>query len=276
MGMLETVGSVCSGIEAASVAWTPLGLQFQWVSEIDEFPSRVLRTHYPKMPNVGDMRKIPDLLRYGQLFAPDIICGGTPCQAFSLAGQQNGLQDERGNLSLRFAEIVDANDVRRLAEGKGPTVVFWENVEGVLSDHTNAFGYLLSALTGSDLSRQTKWYHAGYVRGAKRNVAWRVLDAKYFGIPQQRNGCICWQAGGTFPRKTSCLNVMNTRSRYIRSNPTPSSKPVAVSRCSGRTPIVCMPHTEQNGTGTPRHTTALCSRCRTDVCVVCPPMRLSV
>ena len=114
---IKTVGSVCSGIEAASVAWEPLGMHFQWFSEIADFPSRVLKAKYPNTPNLGDMNDIPDKILAGTIDAPDFICGGTPCQAFSFAGWQNGLNDDRGNLTLKFVDIIKANDEVRLRKG---------------------------------------------------------------------------------------------------------------------------------------------------------------
>ena len=185
--MIKTVGSICSGIEAASVAWKPLGLSFQWFSEIAPFPSRVLKERFPDIPNVGDMNNIPVSIEQGHIAAPDLICGGTPCQAFSLAGEKNGLNDERGNLTLRFVDIIEANDKARERQGKPPCIVFWENVEGVLKDKTNAFGCLISSLAGlDDILTVKSWPNAGLLEGKKRNVAWRVLDAKFFGLPQQR------------------------------------------------------------------------------------------
>ena len=184
---LKTVGSICSGIEAASVAWMPIGFDFKWFSEIAPFPSKVLKAHYPDVPNVGDMTEIPQMIVNSEIEAPDLLCGGTPCQAFSLAGWKNGLEDDRGNLTLKFVDIIEANDHMRERNGKAPTVVFWENVEGVLTDKTNAFGSLVSSLAGLKESiYRRKWPAAGLLRGPKRNVAWRVLDAKYFGLPQQR------------------------------------------------------------------------------------------
>ena len=187
--MIKTVGSVCSGIEAASVAWEPFGVHFDWFSEIAPFPSRVLAEKYPTIPNFGDMNDIPDQIAQGKMSAPDLICGGTPCQAFSLAGWQNGLNDDRGNLTLKFVDIIEANDAVRMSRGQGRCKVFWENVEGVLADKTNAFGCLVSSLAGLDqvLSvKGGKWPNSGLIRGNIRNVAWRVLDAKFFGLPQQR------------------------------------------------------------------------------------------
>ena len=184
-----TVGSVCSGIEAASVAWVPMGFKFNWFSEIAPFPSRFLQLKYPDIPNLGDMTLIADNIRNGNVETCDIICAGTPCQAFSLAGWQKGLTDDRGNLTLRFVDIVNANDEVRLASGAGRGIAFWENVEGVLSDKTNAFGCLISSLAGlSDVLtvKGGRWPSAGFLRGEKRVVVWRVLDAKYFGLPHQR------------------------------------------------------------------------------------------
>ena len=187
--MIKTVGSVCSGIEAASVAWEPFGVHFDRFSEIAPFPSRVLAEKYPIIPNFGDMNDIPDQIAQGKMSAPDLICGGTPCQAFSLAGWQNGLNDDRGNPTLKFVDIIEANDAVRMSRGQGRCKVFWENVEGVLADKTNAFGCLVSSLAGLDqvLSvKGGKWPNSGLIRGNTRNVAWRVLDAKFFGFPQQR------------------------------------------------------------------------------------------
>ena len=178
-----TVGSVCSGIEAASVAWNRLGADFAWFSEVAPFQSRFLNEKYPNVPNIGDLCAIPDKIARDEVPCTDIICGGTPCQAFSLTGHKRGLDDERGQLTLKFIEVADANDEAR---GK-PSIVFWENVEGVLKDKTNAFGCFVSRLAGcDDVLPVTQWPSAGIVRGPKRNVAWRVLDAKFFGIPQQR------------------------------------------------------------------------------------------
>lgn len=194
---IKTVGSVCSGIEAASVAWEPLGMHFQWFSEIADFPSRVLKAKYPNTPNLGDMNDIPDKILAGTIDAPDFICGGTPCQAFSFAGWQNGLNDDRGNLTLKFVDIIKANDEVRLRKGFPRTIVFWENVEGVLTDKTNAFGCLVSSLAGLNNPIENKrWPNSGFIRGKTRNVAWRVLDAKYFGLPQQRKR-LYLIAGGT-------------------------------------------------------------------------------
>lgn len=195
----KSVGSICSGIEAASVAWEPLGMNFEWFSEIADFPSRVLAEKYPNIQNLGDMNNIPDKIESGEIVAPDLICGGTPCQAFSLAGWKNGLNDDRGNLTLRFVDIVDSNDRKRHELEKEPSIVFWENVEGVLTDKTNAFGCLICSLAGfNDVIELKRWPNAGVIHGVKRNIAWRVLDAKFFGLPQQRRRLYLLAGGKDF------------------------------------------------------------------------------
>lgn len=184
---IKSVGSICSGIEAASVAWKGFNFDFKWFSEIAEFQSNFLRIKYPNIKNLGDMNLIGEKIATAEIDSPDLICGGTPCQAFSLAGFQNGLNDERGNLTLKFCEIIDENDKVRKVQNKDGTIVFWENVEGVLKDKTNAFGCFLSLLSGCNKElKLKKWPNAGLLRGRKRNIAWRILDAKYFGLPQQR------------------------------------------------------------------------------------------
>jgi len=182
-------GSVCSGIEAASVAWHPLGWKAAWLSEIEPFPSAVLAHHYPDVPNLGDMTALPERILSGEVEAPDVFCGGTPCQAFSVAGLRNSLDDARGNLSLTFVGIANAIDHVRSVRSDDPAIIFWENVPGVLSTKDNAFGCFLGALAGEDdpvTCPDGKWPTAGVVVGQKRTVAWRVLDAQYFGVAQRR------------------------------------------------------------------------------------------
>jgi DNA (cytosine-5)-methyltransferase 1 len=177
--------SVCSGIEAASVAWEPLGWQASGFAEIEPFPCAVLAHHYPDVPNHGDMTLLPAKIRAGEVEAPDLLCGGTPCQAFSVAGLRQSLDDARGNLTLTFCEIADAIDAMR----KQPSIVFWENVPGVLNTKDNAFGCFLGALAGEDdalVAPGGRWANAGFVDGPQRAVAWRVLDAQYFGVAQRR------------------------------------------------------------------------------------------
>lgn len=150
--------SVCSGIEAASVAWHPLGWECAAVSEIEAFPSAVLAHHYPGVPNLGDMTRYADWPDLGPV---DLLVGGTPCQSFSVAGLRQGLADPRGNLALVFLGLLD-----RLR----PRWVVWENVPGVLSSSGGRdFGSFLGGLA-----------ELGY------GWAYRVLDAQYFGVAQRR------------------------------------------------------------------------------------------
>ncbi|MNF41377.1 putative BsuMI modification methylase subunit YdiP [compost metagenome] len=184
-----TYGSVCSGIEAATMAWHPLGMRATWFAEIEAFPSAVLSHRYPKTPNLGDMTKIGAQVLAGKIAAPDVLVGGTPCQAFSVAGMREGLADPRGALTIKYVELADATDYVRASQRKPPCVIVWENVPGVLSDKGNAFGCFLGALAGEDCELQPsgkKWPDAGCVYGPKRTIAWRVLDAQYFGLAQRR------------------------------------------------------------------------------------------
>ena len=150
--------SVCSGIEAATVAWHPLGWQAVAYSEIERFPSEVLAHHYPTTPNLGDMTNFKEWNLGANV---DLLVGGTPCQSFSVAGLRKGLDDPRGNLMLTYLAIADRFK---------PKWIVWENVPGVLSSNGGKdFGVFLGALG-----------ELGY------GFAYRVLDAQYFGVAQRR------------------------------------------------------------------------------------------
>ncbi len=182
-------GSVCSGIEAASKAWEPVGWKPAWFSEIEPFPSAVLAHHWPEVTNLGDMTKIADAVRAGDVEAPDVLVGGTPCQAFSIAGLREGLSDDRGQLTLSYVELANAIDAKRRERGEPEAIIVWENVPGVLSSKDNAFGCFLAGLAGESSELQPaggKWTHAGCVSGPERVIAWRVLDAQFFGVAQRR------------------------------------------------------------------------------------------
>lgn len=148
-------GTLCSGIEGAAVAFSPLGWELAFSSEIDEFCCAVLATRYPGVPNYGDIEQATSLP------AVDAIVSGTPCQSFSVNGKRAGMDDPRGRLALRFAEIL-----RR----EHPKWIIWENVPGVLSSNGGRdFGAFLGTLV-----------QLGY------GFAYRVLDAHFFGVPQRR------------------------------------------------------------------------------------------
>lgn len=200
-------GSVCSGIESASIAWEPLGLEPAWFSEIEKFPCEVLAHHWPEIPNLGDMTNLPELVRMGLIDAPDILVGGTPCQAFSVAGKGDSLDDDRGQLTLTYVDLLNAIDEQREND---ECVAVWENVPGVLNTKDNAFGCFLGELSGSGYElepgerpelgksnklwkwnkttqhHRAKWANAGCVFGPKRAVAWRIINAQYFGVAQRR------------------------------------------------------------------------------------------
>lgn len=169
--------SLFSGIEAASCAWGDIGFTPVAFAEIEAFSCAVLKYHYPDVPNLGDVNNI-DWMQYRN--KADIVVGGSPCQDFSISGLKAGLQGERGNLTIKFAEICNAIM---------PDFIVWENVCGVLFMRDNAFGHFLAKLAGGAgelLPARRGWQSAGCVFGEKRILAWRVLDAQYFGIPQRR------------------------------------------------------------------------------------------
>ncbi|EDZ4356011.1 Dam family site-specific DNA-(adenine-N6)-methyltransferase [Salmonella enterica] len=203
-------GSVCSGIEAASIAWESLGWQPTWFAEIEVFPSAVLANHWPHVTNLGDMTGIAAAVRAGNVEAPDVLVGGTPCQAFSIAGLRNSLADKRGQLTLSYVELANAIDDKRRERGEKEAIIVWENVPGVLSSKDNAFGCFLAGLAGEDeaiepgerpaagksnrywrWNKKTSkhiaaWPQRGCIYGQQRSVAWVIRDAQYFGVAQRR------------------------------------------------------------------------------------------
>jgi DNA (cytosine-5)-methyltransferase 1 len=194
--------SVCSGIEAATVAWHSLGWKPVAFSEIEKFPSEVLQHHYPKVPNVGDMTKFKEW----NIGTIDLFVGGTPCQSFSVAGLRKGLDDPRGNLMLTYLAIAAKHQ---------PTWIVWENVPGVLSSGG-----------GEDF--------ATFLRGLGEcgyGFAYRVLDAQYFGVAQRRRrvfviGCLGnWQRAAAVLFDASSLSgnpapIRETRERTSTHTPT--------------------------------------------------------
>jgi DNA (cytosine-5)-methyltransferase 1 len=183
--------SVCSGVEAATVAWHPLGWEAVGYSEIEKFPSEVLAHHYPNTPNFGDMTKYKEWNTNGTV---ELLVGGTPCQSFSVAGLRKGLEDPRGNLALVYCGILDKFR---------PKWFVWENVPGVLSSNGGRdFGSFLGAVA-----------ELGY------GFAYRVLDAQYFGVPQRRRrvfvvGCLGdWlsPAKVLFERESLCRDTPPSR-----------------------------------------------------------------
>jgi DNA (cytosine-5)-methyltransferase 1 len=182
--------SVCSGIEAATVAWHPLGWNPVAFSEIESFPSQVLKHHYPTVPNLGDMTKFKEWEIESNI---DVFVGGTPCQSFSVAGLRKGLDDPRGNLMLTYLAI---------AKQHRPRWLVWENVPGVLSSaYGRDFGSFLGGLAV-----------CGY------GFAYRVLDAQYFGVAQRRRRVFVVGYLGDWRPAAAVLFERNS----LQGNPAPS------------------------------------------------------
>lgn len=186
--------SVCSGVEAATVAWHPLGWDPIGYAEIETFPSAVLSHHYPNVPNLGDITKYKEWNTNGTV---ELLVGGTPCQAFSVAGLRKGLEDPRGNLTLVYTGILDRFK---------PKWFVWENVPGVLSSSGGRdFGSFLGAVA-----------ELGY------GFSYRVLDAQYFGVPQRRRrvfvvGCLGdWVSASKVLFEPDCLSRDTEESRKTR------------------------------------------------------------
>lgn len=211
--------SICSGIGAPDLAWSGWLSDPLAFAEIEPFPSAALAHRFPGVPNLGDMTKWPEWPRE-MLRDADILVGGTPCQSFSVAGARAGLGDARGNLTLTYAELADAIDDIRRAAGKPACWHVWENVPGVLSDDGNAFGDFLGRLCGGNaaIDKAQSRRRAGLVMGPRRCVAWRVFDAKYFGVAQRRrrvfvlargySGTVEWgPANALLPIGESCAGL---------------------------------------------------------------------
>lgn len=183
--------SVCSGIEAATVAWHHMGWKPVGFSEIEKFPSNVLAHHYPNVTNYGDMTKFKE---WNINDTVELLVGGTPCQSFSVAGLRKGLADPRGNLMLTYLAMADHFK---------PKWLLWENVPGVLSSNRGAdFGALLQGMA-----------QLGY------GFAYRVLDAQHFGVPQRRRrvfvvGCLGdWRSAAKvlFESESLCGDITPSR-----------------------------------------------------------------
>jgi DNA (cytosine-5)-methyltransferase 1 len=169
-------GSVCTGVSPHSKEYAARGWKAAFFAEIGPFPSAVLAAHYPEVPNLGDMTKIDGANWKGLL---DVLMASCPCQTFSFAGLRKSLDDARGNLTLKFVELVHAINSRW---------VIYENVPGILNTEDNAFGCFLAGLVGADAPLVSKWGwpDAGMVIGPVRTAAWRILDAQYFSLAQRR------------------------------------------------------------------------------------------
>jgi DNA (cytosine-5)-methyltransferase 1 len=187
--------SLFDGIGAAHAAWMPLGWECLWTAEIERFPIAVVERRFPGIPNLGDVTAITEEMLRGYP-KPDLVIGGSPCQSFSVAGLRGGLADPRGNLALRFVQLVGA---------LAPRWVVWENVPGVLSSGSGRdFGSILGALA-----------ELGYGWG------YRVLDAQYYGVAQRRRRVFVVGCLGDWRRAAAVLSV----AQGMRGDPAPSRTP---------------------------------------------------
>lgn len=178
----KTYLSLFSGIESASVALHKLNYTALGFAELAPFASEVLASHYPNVINYKDIT-CPHFEDKIKELRPTILIGGSPCQAFSLAGLRQSLDDARGNLTLAFLKIADIVEA---------PIVIWENVTGVLNTKDNAFGNFLTGLAYDTANvsvltpSQKTWAKAGYIQGNKRTVAWRTLNSRFFDTAQNR------------------------------------------------------------------------------------------
>lgn len=211
-----TVGGLCSGIGGFSLAFKRAGFSIEWECELNVAARSVLNRHFSEAHVYEDMTEFNPTV----LDSVDILCGGTPCQGFSVAGLRNSLSDERSNLALRFVQ---------LANQLNPEVALWENVPGVLNTRDNAFGCFLAGLVGADAPLVPpkecvgRWTNAGMADGPKRSAAWRVLDAQFFGLAQRRNRVFVVSS----PRKNLPFEIFFERKSLCRDSPprrTPSER----------------------------------------------------
>jgi len=155
----------------------------------------------------------------------DLLVGGTPCQAFSVAGKRESLADARGNLSLVYIKLLEAIDEQRFRAGRPPAICIWENVPGVLSTKDNAFGCFLAGLVGEEVPLQAprgKWKDAGVVVGPERLAAWRILDAQFFGVAQRRRRVFLVSVSLRHPRAWACAAALLPFTESVRRDTPPS------------------------------------------------------
>ncbi|MCR4288452.1 MAG: DNA cytosine methyltransferase [Deltaproteobacteria bacterium] len=205
-------GSVCSGIEAATVAWEPLGWKAAWFSEIEPFPCAVLQHHYPDVPNLGDMYGIKVGTNVNKTDTLNIIIGGFPCQDLSVAGKRSGLIDEKGQATRSglFFRIAD------LCDTIGQRWTLLENVPGLLSSKQGRdFAEVVGTLSGAEISVPPGgWENAGFALGPKGLVEWAILDAQYFGVPQRRRRVFIIRDSGNWQDRPPLLLERHSLSGY--------------------------------------------------------------
>ena len=186
--------SLFSGIEAATVAWKPLGWEAVAFAQYEpgdniQFPSKVLQYHYPDVPNLGDVTKITEeqIKALGHI---DLVVGGSPCTDLSIAGLRKGLVNEDGSLTRSGLFDYQMQIFEWARRNNGCEWMLWENVPGAFSSNEgNDFGYILGSMVQRDVPvPKDGWKNSGVCvsESGDRIVEWRVLDAQYFGVPQRR------------------------------------------------------------------------------------------
>lgn len=176
-------GSLFDGIGGFPLAGTKFGIDFVWASEIEAFPISVTEKHFPNMKHLGDITKING----AEIEPVDVINLGSPCQDLSVAGKRAGFKGPRSGLFMEAVRII--REMREKTNGQYPRFAVWENVPGAFSSKCGAdFRAVLEEIAESEIPMPSsgKWATAGMVRSNGREIAWRVLDAQYWGVPQRR------------------------------------------------------------------------------------------
>lgn len=202
--------SVCSGMEAATLAWKPLGWELIGLCDFAPYPQEFLKHHYLRTPLYSDIT----LLNYYESYKKtkfDLLVGGTPCQSFSDAGLGKGLDDDRGKVALSFGQIL---------KEKRPKWFVWENVDGVFKgEHKEALCQIITSFIGVEFKPETL-HKQGVVQGEEYSIAYRVLDSQYFGVPQRRKRIYVvgyrgkdWRPPFAVLFEEGCFNQTETKDR---------------------------------------------------------------
>ena len=217
--MKFNVIEICAGVGGFGLGFGEFGHVLCAV-EWDKAAAGVYQYNNPEVEMFSDLTKIEatDLPWDADNL---VICGGTPCQAFSVAGKRGSLSDDRGNLALTFNNLCNAIDDLRLNAGKEPAIILWENVCGAINTDDNAFGCILAGMAGSDSPLvpvgEQRWTNSGMVVGPRRNVAFRVLDSQYFGVAQRRRRIFAVAIGGS--RKWAAPEALVPFQKSLPRNP---------------------------------------------------------
>jgi len=209
--------SLFSGIEAASIAWEPLGWEPVAFSEIEPFPCAVLAHHWPHVPNLGDVTQI-EMKHIKKLGSIDIVIFGSPCQDLSVAGKRAGLDGERSGLFRSAIRII-----RWARKYNGLRFALWENVPGAFSTNSGRdFAAVVREMSGADVGVPSDgWKNTGVAFGREGFTEWSVLDAQWFGVPQRRRRIFALADFGNwrdrepilFERESLCGNPAPSREK---------------------------------------------------------------